>query len=204
VLLAAGSGSAGITYSPKGLAVAPLGNWGNLRYSANAAFMMLIHASYTKDATVKKNCVEWAQGQVDYMLGLPNRWALWLPSLAASQGCAGGLLAALPGLRSGGAWGVMQQRVTSTQLASQHGHLLPGFSAQSANLTHCHGALVAAARRGVTAATLWDMGKTLLSTCTTGQPPALGHQPAAVTPPTARTQVRCCELYSSTSYTCAG
>jgi hypothetical protein len=74
-LLAAGTGAAGIKYSPKGLAVPPLGNWGNLRYSANAAFMMLIHAGYTKDATVKRNCIEWAQGQIDYMLGLPNRWA---------------------------------------------------------------------------------------------------------------------------------
>ena len=110
------AGQNGISFSPRGLAVAPLGGWGNLRYrwvhraviasvlagctrqavllahalvaylsalpqtrspvpplwprSANAAFVALLHAKHTSDASVRSACLSWAQRQLDYMLGL--------------------------------------------------------------------------------------------------------------------------------------
>lgn len=63
------AGQYGMKFSPKGLAVAPLGGWGNLRHSANAAFMMVLHAKYTSDQGVRSACLEFAKGQIDYMLG---------------------------------------------------------------------------------------------------------------------------------------
>ena len=62
------AGQNGLKFSPKGLAVAPLGGWGNLRHAANAAFMMVLHAKHAGDAS----SLAWAKAQVDYALG---RWA---------------------------------------------------------------------------------------------------------------------------------
>ncbi|KAL4420827.1 hypothetical protein ABPG75_010483 [Micractinium tetrahymenae] len=62
-------GHNGIKFSPQGLALAPLGGWGNLRHSANAAFMMVLHAKST-NASEAAACLAWARRQVDYMLGL--------------------------------------------------------------------------------------------------------------------------------------
>lgn len=62
-------GQNGVKFSPQGLALAPLGGWGNLRHSANAAFMMLLHAKGA-NASEAAGCVQWARHQVDYMLGL--------------------------------------------------------------------------------------------------------------------------------------
>ena len=72
-----------MTFSGKGLAIAPLGGWGNLRYSANAAFMMVLAAKHTNDSAVRSASLSWAQTQVDYMLGLKGsaRWAHFKPSL---------------------------------------------------------------------------------------------------------------------------
>ncbi|KAL4443449.1 hypothetical protein ABPG75_011186 [Micractinium tetrahymenae] len=65
-----GTGS-GIIYTPQGLAWSNwLGGWGNLRYSANAAFMMVLHAKSTGNATMRAACLDWAEGQIQYMLGL--------------------------------------------------------------------------------------------------------------------------------------
>ncbi|KAI3430666.1 hypothetical protein D9Q98_005258 [Chlorella vulgaris] len=63
-------GGSGIRFSPRGLAVPPLGNWGNNRHSANAAFLMTVHAKYTKDAATRATCLAWADKQLAYMLGL--------------------------------------------------------------------------------------------------------------------------------------
>lgn len=38
--------------------------------SANAAFVALLHAKHTSDASVRSACLSWAQRQLDYMLGL--------------------------------------------------------------------------------------------------------------------------------------
>jgi hypothetical protein len=67
-----------VIFSPRGLAIAPLGGWGNLRYSANAAFMMVLHAKYTSDSATRAACLAFAQKQTDYMLGLKGstRWAV--------------------------------------------------------------------------------------------------------------------------------
>ncbi|KAL4451254.1 hypothetical protein ABPG77_009326 [Micractinium sp. CCAP 211/92] len=62
-------GQNGIKFSPQGLALAPLGGWGNLRHSANAAFMMVLHAK-SANASEAAGCLQWARRQVDYMLGL--------------------------------------------------------------------------------------------------------------------------------------
>jgi hypothetical protein len=63
------AGQNGIKFSPQGLAIPPLGGWGNLRHSSNAAFMMLLHAKYTPDAATRTACIQWAKTQIDYMLG---------------------------------------------------------------------------------------------------------------------------------------
>ncbi|PSC71377.1 Endoglucanase A [Micractinium conductrix] len=63
-------GKNGIKFSPQGLALAPLGGWGNLRHSANAAFMQVLHAKHTADAGKRTACLAWARKQIDYMLGL--------------------------------------------------------------------------------------------------------------------------------------
>ena len=64
------AGQNGVSFSGKGLAIAPLGGWGNLRYSANAAFMMVLAAKHTNDSAVRSASLSWAQTQVDYMMGL--------------------------------------------------------------------------------------------------------------------------------------
>lgn len=66
-------GRNGVRFSAGGLAIAPLGGWGNLRYSANAAFVMLIHAKQTADPAVRSAAVAWARKQIDYMLGSNGR-----------------------------------------------------------------------------------------------------------------------------------
>ncbi|PRW20216.1 Endoglucanase 1 [Chlorella sorokiniana] len=63
-------GQNGVSFTPRGLAIAPLGGWGNNRYSANAAFVALLHAKHTSDAGVRSACLSWAQRQLDYMMGL--------------------------------------------------------------------------------------------------------------------------------------
>ncbi|KAI7839959.1 hypothetical protein COHA_006352, partial [Chlorella ohadii] len=63
-------GQNGVSFSPRGLAIAPLGGWGVNRYAANAAFVALLHAKHTSDAAVRSACLSWAQRQLDYMLGL--------------------------------------------------------------------------------------------------------------------------------------
>jgi endoglucanase len=62
-------GDFGVRYSPKGLAVAPLGGWGTLRYAANAAFVQLLIAKYADSAAEAQAAALWAKGQVDYILG---------------------------------------------------------------------------------------------------------------------------------------
>ena len=57
-------GQNGVHFSADGLAIAPLGGWGTLRYSANAALLMLLHASRTNDSAVAAGCVAWARKQV--------------------------------------------------------------------------------------------------------------------------------------------
>ena len=66
------SGSNGITYSPKGLAETG-GGWGTLRYTANAAMIGMILSKYTTDAAKQTAYQNWAQSQIDYLLGLDGR-----------------------------------------------------------------------------------------------------------------------------------
>jgi len=68
-----GAGTNGVAFSGKGLAVAPLGGWGNLRYAANAAFMMAVIAKQTSDAGVKASALDFAKNQVAYFTGSSGR-----------------------------------------------------------------------------------------------------------------------------------
>lgn len=59
----------GIITTPKGLRVAPLGGWGNLRHASNAAFMMAMIAKNSKGDN-KSKALAFAKSQIDYALGL--------------------------------------------------------------------------------------------------------------------------------------
>ncbi|KAK2080239.1 hypothetical protein QBZ16_000092 [Prototheca wickerhamii] len=65
------NGDWSIVRTPKGLVYPKWSQWGNLRYSNNAAFMMLLRASYS-DADRATN-VAWAKGQLDYALKSTGR-----------------------------------------------------------------------------------------------------------------------------------
>ena len=56
--------------TPGGLVLAPLGGWGNLRYTTSAAMAALISAKYETDAAKRSNAICWAKSQLDYALGL--------------------------------------------------------------------------------------------------------------------------------------
>lgn len=62
------AGGQGIKLSPKGLAIAPLGGWGVLRYSSNAAFMSVLLAK--RQPALAPAALAFARTQIDYMLGL--------------------------------------------------------------------------------------------------------------------------------------
>lgn len=62
-------GQNGINYSPQGLAIAPLGGWGNLRHATTAAMSQLIYATCEADPAKKEAAINWARSQVDYALG---------------------------------------------------------------------------------------------------------------------------------------
>jgi hypothetical protein len=64
-----GCSSSGFQKTPKGLCIAPLGGWGNLRHATSAAFGMLLLAKCEPDAGKKAAAVAWARSQVDYALG---------------------------------------------------------------------------------------------------------------------------------------
>ena len=53
--------------------MAPLGGWGTLRYSANAAFMMTIIAKQSTDSGVKSSALDFAKTQVGYFAGSSGR-----------------------------------------------------------------------------------------------------------------------------------
>lgn len=59
------SATGGVVKTPKGLHYPSWSQWGNLRHSANAAFMQVVYHRHTPCAT----CLAWAKGQADYMLG---------------------------------------------------------------------------------------------------------------------------------------
>jgi endoglucanase len=61
-------GRSGFTYTPKGLCIAPLGGWGNLRYSTTAAFAQLLCAKFSERRKAK--ALAFARQQIDYALGL--------------------------------------------------------------------------------------------------------------------------------------
>lgn len=56
----------GIAKTPKGLCYPSWSQWGNLRHSANAAFMQLMYARATPSCAA---CLTFAKAQADYMLG---------------------------------------------------------------------------------------------------------------------------------------
>jgi len=56
--------------TPGGLAIAPLGGWGNNRHSGNAALASLVAAKYETNATKKANAICFTKSQLDYFLGL--------------------------------------------------------------------------------------------------------------------------------------
>lgn len=67
------AGQNGIKFTPKGLAIGPLGGWGNLRHACNAAMLNVIWAKHTPDPAARAAALKFAQQQVDYALG--SRWA---------------------------------------------------------------------------------------------------------------------------------
>ena len=56
-----------------GMCAAPLGGWGNLRYTLNAAFASLIYASCETDTSKRSRAIDWAASQVNYALGSSGR-----------------------------------------------------------------------------------------------------------------------------------
>lgn len=65
-------GTAGITYTPKGLAWAF--QWGSLRHTCNAIFYALAHANAAYvDEQYRHKVVCWAKRQMDYVLGSSGR-----------------------------------------------------------------------------------------------------------------------------------
>lgn len=62
------AGRNGFAYTPKGLCIAPLGGWGNLRYSTTAAFAQLLCAKFSKQR--REKALAFARQQLDYALGL--------------------------------------------------------------------------------------------------------------------------------------
>ncbi|TQL02192.1 glycoside hydrolase family 9 protein [Cellulomonas sp. SLBN-39] len=56
-----------VPYSPGGQAV--LDTWGSLRYAANTAFVALVYADWTSDATRKARYHDFGVSQIDYALG---------------------------------------------------------------------------------------------------------------------------------------
>lgn len=63
----------GITSTPKGLSIPPLGGWGNLRHALNAAFVSALHAKYTPSASERAADLAYAKRQLDYALGSAGR-----------------------------------------------------------------------------------------------------------------------------------
>ncbi len=61
-------GRSGFSYTPKGLCIAPLGGWGNLRYSTTAAFAQLLCAKFSTSR--RPGALAFARQQLDYALGL--------------------------------------------------------------------------------------------------------------------------------------
>ncbi|KDD72847.1 glycosyl hydrolase [Helicosporidium sp. ATCC 50920] len=62
-----------IKTTPKGLAVAPLGGWGTLRYALNAAFAFVLDAKYATDSERRAESLAFAKKQLDYALGSSGR-----------------------------------------------------------------------------------------------------------------------------------
>jgi endoglucanase len=56
-----------VPYSPGGQAV--LDRWGSLRYAANTAFVALVYSDWIADADRKQRYHDFAERQIDYMLG---------------------------------------------------------------------------------------------------------------------------------------
>lgn len=63
------AGNYGIRLSDKGLAVAPMGGWGSLRYAENAAFLQAVLASAEPDGAKRAAQLQFVRRQVDYALG---------------------------------------------------------------------------------------------------------------------------------------
>ena len=61
-------GRNGFRYTPNGLCIAPLGGWGNLRYSTTAAFGQLLCAKFS--ASRRPAALAFARQQLDYALGV--------------------------------------------------------------------------------------------------------------------------------------
>ena len=59
--------------TPLGMAYPKWNEWANLQFSTTAAALAAHHAKYTPDATLKQQCLTFAQTQVDYALGSAGR-----------------------------------------------------------------------------------------------------------------------------------
>ena len=69
------AGKNGIQFSRGGMAFdSSLGGWGNLRYTANAAFIMAVLAKQAPEGSESRAAaLQWATGQVDYIMGSSGR-----------------------------------------------------------------------------------------------------------------------------------
>ncbi|KAL4535098.1 hypothetical protein Ndes2526B_g06009 [Nannochloris sp. 'desiccata'] len=63
----------GYSKTPKGLCIAPLGGWGNLRHATSAAFGALLYANCENDSSKRSDAIKFAKSQVDYALGSSGR-----------------------------------------------------------------------------------------------------------------------------------
>lgn len=65
--------SNGYKKTSKGLCIAPLGGWGNLRHATSAAFASLLYAKCETDSSKRNAAIQFAKSQVDYALGSGGR-----------------------------------------------------------------------------------------------------------------------------------
>ncbi|KAL4444350.1 hypothetical protein ABPG75_012087 [Micractinium tetrahymenae] len=70
----AADGTWGIVRTPKGLRYPDWSDWGNNRYSANAAFIALLRAQQLPaKSPLRASAIDFAKSQIDYMLGAGGR-----------------------------------------------------------------------------------------------------------------------------------
>ncbi len=62
-----------IRSTPKGMHYPKWSKWGNLQLSTTASFLALTHAKHSNSATVRREALQFARSQVDYVMGSSGR-----------------------------------------------------------------------------------------------------------------------------------